>query len=226
MCGGVSHIVWMCVCECGCERVVMNVSVNVSVHMAICVWALTVRKYDCICVRVVHFRAHCMSEHECVCCSVLKSCVTLRPHGMQHARPPCPSPSPWACSNSCPSSRWCHPTLSSSVIPFSCPQSFPASGSFPLCQLFVSGGQKTGVSAWASVLPINIQSWFPLGLTGLISFQSKRPSRVFSSITIQKYQFLSTQPSLCPTLTSILDYWKNHSFDYLDLGGQSDVPTF
>ena len=109
----------------------------------------------------------------------------------------CPSPAPGACSNSWPSSRWCHPTISSSVIPFSsCLQSFPASGSFPMSQFFASGGQSIGVSASASVLPINIQNRFPLGLTGLISLQSKGFSRVFSNTSVQKLQFFGAQPSL------------------------------
>ena len=103
---------------------------------------------------------------------------SLRPHGLQHARLPCPSPTPGACSNSCPLSRWCHLTFSSLVVPFSCLQSFPASGSFPVSQFFTSGGQSTGVSASASVLPMNIQDWFPLGWTGWISLQSKGLSRV------------------------------------------------
>ena len=123
---------------------------------------------------------------------------SLRPHGLQHARLPCPSPTPRAYSNSCPSSRqWCHPTISSSVIPFStCLQSFLASGSFPVSQLFVSGGQRFGASALASVLPMNIQDWFPLGLTGLISLQSKGLSRVFFNTTVQKHQFFSAELSL------------------------------
>ena len=101
----------------------------------------------------------------------------LRPHGLQHATLPCPSPTPWACSNSCPSSQWCHPAISSSVIPFfSCLQTFPASQSFLMSQFFTSGGQSIGVSASASVLPMNIQDWFPLGWTGWISLQSKRLS--------------------------------------------------
>ena len=104
---------------------------------------------------------------------------SFRPHGLQHTRLPCPSPSPRACSNSCPLSWWCHSTISSSVIPFSsCLQSFPASGSFLMSQLFVSGVQNIGASASASVLPVNIQDWFPLGLTSLISLQSKGLSRV------------------------------------------------
>ena len=122
---------------------------------------------------------------------------SLQPHRLQHARLPCPSPSPGACSNSCPLSQWYHPTISSSVIPFSsCLQSFPASGSFLMSQLFESGGQSMGASASTSVLPMKIQDWFPLGLTGLISLQSKGLSRVFSNTTVQKHQFFSTQPSL------------------------------
>ena len=118
---------------------------------------------------------------------------SLRPRGLQHARSPCPLPAPRVYSNSCPLSRWCHPTISSSVIPFSsCPQSFPASGSFQMSQFFASGGQSIGVSASASVLPMNAQDWFPLGWTGWISLQSKGLSRVFSNITVQKHQFFST----------------------------------
>ena len=105
--------------------------------------------------------------------SVTQSCPTLWPHGLQHARLPCPSPTPGACSNSCPWSQWCHPNNSFSVIPFSCLQSIPASGSFPVSQFFTSSGQSTGVSASASVLPMNIQGWFPLGLTSLISSQKQ-----------------------------------------------------
>ena len=115
--------------------------------------------------------------------------------------------------------------ISSSVAPFSfCPQSFPASGSFPMSQLFTSGGQSIGASA--SVLSMNIQGWFPLGLTGLISWLSKGLSKVFSSTTVQKHQFLGPQPSYGPTFTSINDYWKNHSFDWTDLCWQSDVSAF
>ena len=118
---------------------------------------------------------------------------SLRPDGLQHTRLPCPSPSPGVCSNSCPSSRWCHPTISSSVIHL---QSFPASGSFPRSQFFALDGQSNGVSASASVLPMNIQDWFCLGFTSLISLQSKGFSRVFSSTTVQKHQFFSAQFSL------------------------------
>ena len=116
--------------------------------------------------------------------SVIQSCLT---HGFRHARLPCQSPTPGACSNSCPSSRWCHPTISSSVIPFSsCLLSFPVSESFPVSQFFASGNQSLGVSASTSVLPMNIQDWFPLGWTGWISLQSKGLSRVFSNTTVQK----------------------------------------
>ena len=122
---------------------------------------------------------------------------SLRPHGLQHARLPCPSPIPGACSNSCPSSWRYHPTISSSVIPFSsCLQSFSASGSFPMSQFFASGGQSIGVLASTSVLPMNIEDWFPLGLTGWISLQSKGLSRVFFNTTVQKHQFFSAQLSL------------------------------
>ena len=134
----------------------------------------------------------------CLCLLLLFSCSvmsdSLLPHGLQHAWLPCPSLSLGVCSNSCPLSRWCHPTISSSVVFFSCPYSFPASGSFPMSQLFALGGQSTGASA--SVLPMNIQDWFPLRLTGLISFLSKRLSRVFSNATVRKHQFFGTQPSL------------------------------
>ena len=128
--------------------------------------------------------------------SVAQSCPTLQPHGLQHARPPCPSPTPRAYLNSCPLSWWCYPTISSSVVPFSsCLQSSPVSGSFQMSQLFTSGGQSTGVSASTSILPMNTQDWFPLGCTGWISLQSKGLSRVFSNTTVQKSQFFGTQHS-------------------------------
>ena len=134
---------------------------------------------------------------------------SLRPHGLQHTRPPCPLPTPGVYSNSCPLNWWCHPTISSSVVPFSSLlQSFPASGSFPMSQLFVSGGQSIGVSASASVLPMNIQGWFPLGFTDLILL-SKGLSTIFSSTTVWKHQFFSIQPSL----------WSN--FHICTWGGQS-----
>ena len=128
-------------------------------------------------------------------CSVMSD--SLWPHGLQHARLPCPLPTPGAYSNSCPLSWWCHLTIFPSVVPFSSYlQSFPASGSFPVSQVFVSGGQRIGVSASSSIFLMNIQDWFPLKLTSLTSFQSKGLSRVFSNTTTQKHQFFSTQLSL------------------------------
>ena len=142
---------------------------------------------------------------------------SLWPHEMQYSRLPCPSPSPGVCSNLCPLSQWCYPTISFSVVPFSsCPQSFPASGSFPMSWLFSSGGQITGASASASVLSMNIQGWFPLGLTGLISLKPKRLSRVFSSTTIWKQQFFDTpvffmvqlsHPYMTTRKTIVLTIW-------------------
>ena len=155
-------------------------------------------------------------------CSVMSDCLWL--HGLQHARPPCPSWTPKAYSDSCPSSQWCHPTISSSVIPFSsCLQSFPASGSFPMSQFFTSGGQSVGVSASALVLPVNIQDWFPLGWTGWIfccprDSQESSPTPQFKSINSSSLSFLYS-----PTFTSVHDYWKNHSFDKTDLCWQSNV---
>ena len=147
---------------------------------------------------------------------------------MEHTRIPCPSPSPRACSNSHPLSRSSHPTVSSSVIPFSsCLQSFPASGSFAMSQFFSSGGQSIGASVSASVLPVNFQNLFPLRWTGLISLLSKGLSTVFSNTTVQKHQFFGLLSLLYgPTHTSIHNYWKNHSFDYMDLCWQSDVSVF
>ena len=126
-------------------------------------------------------------------CSVVSD--SLRPHELQHARSPCPSPNPGVHSDLCPSSRWCHPTISNFVVPPPCPQSFPVSGSFKMNQLFTSGGQSIGVSASASVLPMNTQDWCPLGWTGWISLQSKGLSRVFSNTTAQKHQFFGAQLS-------------------------------
>ena len=150
---------------------------------------------------LVFLALSCMS---CLFCSVQfssfqsLSCIWLfATHGLQHARPPYSSPTPGTYSNSCPLSRWCYPTNSSSVIPFSsCPQAFSASGSFQVSQLFASGGQSIGVSALASVLPMNIQDWFPWGWAGWISLQSKGLSRVFSNTTVQNHQFFSAQLSL------------------------------
>ena len=146
------------------------------------------------------------------------------PHGLQHTRPPCPSSTPRACSNSSPSSWWCHPTISSSVIPFSsCLQSFPASGSFQMSQFFASGGQSIRASASASVLPMNTQDQSPLGWTGWISLQYKGLSRVFSNTTVQKHQFFGTQLSLWSNSHIHTWPWKNHSFGLMDHCQQSNV---
>ena len=140
---------------------------------------------------------------------------SLQPHELQHSRLPCPSLSPWVCSNSCPLSQWCHPAISSSVTHFSsCRQSLPASGSFPVSWLFTSGGQSIGASASGPVLPMNIQHLFPLELTGLIFLLSKGLTRVFSNTTIQKHQFFGTQPSLWSKSHIFIWLLENHSFDY------------
>ena len=145
--------------------------------------------------------------------SVAQLRLTVQPHGPQHARLPCPSPTLGAYSNSCPSSWWCHPTISSSIVPFSSYlQSFPGSGSFPVSQFFTSGSQSIGVSASASVRPMYIPDWFPLGWTGWISLQSKGLSRVFSNTTVQKHQFFSSI-SMDVQFRCIHDCWKNDSFD-------------
>ena len=156
------------------------------------------------------YQQNCEAAFDHIVCSVQSSCsvvsYSLRPHESQHNRPPCPSPTPGVYSNSCPSSRWCHPTISSSVVPFSsCPQSLPASGSFPMSQLFAWGGQTIRVSASASVLPMNSQDWSPLGWTDWISLQSKGLSRVFSNTTVQKHQFFSAQ--LSPQSNSHIHIW-------------------
>ena len=141
-------------------------------------------------------------------CSLVSD--SLQVHGLPHTRLPCPSPSPRVCSNSCLLSQWCHPTISSSVAPFSsCPPSFPASGSFPKSWFFASGGQSIGASASASVLPMNSQDWFPLGWTGWISLQSKGLSRVFLSTTALKHQFFGAQPSLWNAVKS--STWEKRS---------------
>ena len=157
---------------------------------------------------------------------------SMQLHELQHTRPPCPSRTPGVHPNPCPLSQWCHPTILSSVVPFSsCPQSFPVSGSFQMSQFFTSGGQSIGVSASTSVLPMNIQDWFPLGWTDWISLQSRdsqesSPTTQFKSINSSALSFLYS-----PAITSIHDYWKNHSFDYLtiwilDLCWQSHVSAF
>ena len=152
---------------------------------------------------------------------------SLRPRALQHARPPCPSQPPRVYSNSCPSSQWCHPSISSSVIPFSsCSLSFPALGSFPMSQLFAFGGQSIGISASTSVCPINSQDWSPLGWT--VGFpcspresQESSPTPQFKSINSLAHSFLHSL-----TLTSIHDHWKNHGVDQMDLCWQSSVSAF
>ena len=158
------------------------ISIKIQMVLDVCLYKTP---FICIWVKaLVQFSRTVMSD-------------SLQPHGLQHTRPPCPSPTPRVYSNSCPSSQWCHPTISSSVIPFFfCLQSFPASGSFQMSLFFTSGGQSIGVSASALVLPVNIQDWSPLGWTGWISLQSKGLSRVFSNTTVQKHQFFGTQLSL------------------------------
>ena len=176
--------------------------------------------------RVHHWAEHLVSAHHCYFVWIMMEEVqfshsvvsnSLQPHGLQHTRLlPCPSPTPGAYSNSCPLSQWCHPTISSSVVPFSSHlQSFLASGSFQMNQFFASGGQSIGVSASTSVLPMNIQDWSPLGWTGWISLQSKGLSRVFSNTTVQKLSFLYTQllrPSLsfrgCPFCQNHMARWR------------------
>ena len=157
---------------------------NKSVHLSVCLLACLLQWSGdyLLFLHLLLFRRSVVSD-------------SLQPHGLQHTRLPCPSPSPGACSNSCPLSQWCRPTISSSVVPFSfCLQSFPASGSFLMSWLSASGGQSIGASA--SVLLMNLQDWFPLGLISLISLQSKGLSSVFSNTTAQKHRFFGTQPSL------------------------------
>ena len=160
---------------------------------------------------IMFSRFICILVVSICCCSgdqlLISHVWSLWPHGLQHSRLSGPSPSPGAYSNSCPLSRWCHPTISPSVIPFSSSlQSFPASGSFLMSLLFELGGQSIEASSSASVLPMNIQDWFPSGLTGLISLQSKGLSRVFSNTTVQKHQFFIAQPS---------SYSKSHIYIWL-----------
>ena len=172
-------------------------------------WVLSLLQEDSTCYeapkpKLCNYWAHALELTVQFSHSVVSD--SFRPHGLQHTRLPCPSPTPRACSNSCSSSRWCHSTISSSVVPFSsCLQSFPASGSFLMSQFFASGGQSIGVSASASVLPMNIQDWFPLGWTDWISLQSKGLSRVFPKTTVQKHQFFSAQ--LCLWSNSHIHTW-------------------
>ena len=156
-----------------------------------------------------------------------QSCLTLRLHELQHGRPPCPSPTFGVHSNSHPLSRWCHPAISSSVIPFStCPQSLPSSESFPMSHLFAWGGQSTGVSALASFCPRKSQGWAPSEWTSWISLQSKGLSRVFSTPQFKSIYSLALNFLHSPTVTSIHDHRKNHSLDYTDLCWQSNISAF
>ena len=161
-----------------------NLEITTDKSLVIYLWSFFLTYIISILLSSVHFSRSIVSD-------------SLQPHEPQHARPPCRSQTPGVHPNPCPSSQWCHPTISSSVIPCSsCPQSFPESGSFQMSQFFASGGQSIGVSASTSVLAMNIQDWSPLGWTGWIPLQSKGLSRVFSNTTVQKHQFFSTQLSL------------------------------
>ena len=169
-------------------------------------------------VKINHMVTHKISLKKCQTRSVQFSCSvvsdSLRPHDSKHTRPPCQSTTPRVYSNSCPWSPWCHPAISSSVIPFSsCPQSLSASGFCPMSQIFTWGGQSIGVSASASVLPMNTQDWSALGWTGRISLQSMGFSKVLSNTTVQKHQLSAHSFLHSPTLTSIHDHGKNHSLD-------------
>ena len=175
----------------------MVIQVTCLVHIYSSNMALTVNYYRC------NFKKYTYIQFSSVAQVVSDS---LRPYELQHARPPCTSPTPGVHPNPCPSSRWCHPTISSSVVPFSsCPQSFKTSGSFPMSQLFASGGQSIGVSASTSVLPMNTQDWTPLGWTGWISLQFKGLSRVFSTPQFKSINSLVLSFLYSPTLTSIHD---------------------
>ena len=152
---------------------------------------------------------------------------SLGPHGLQHTKLPCPLPSPRACSNSCPSSWWCHTTISISVTPFSSHlQPFAASVSFPKSLFFRIWWPKYWSFSFSIIPAMNIQDWFPLGLSSWISLQSKGVSRVFSNTTVQKHQFFGLSFLDTPILTWVDDYWKSHSFDYMDLCQQSNVSAF
>ena len=174
-------------------------SLHISLPLHFFNWIILV----CLPQRSALLKSWDFHQYLCVSYPISQSCLTLQPHGQLHTRLPYPSPLPEVHSNSCPLSWWCHPTILSSVIPFSfCPQSFLASQSFPMSRLFVSGCQSTEVSASSSVLPMNIRGWFPLGLTGMISLQSKGLSSDFPRATVQRHQFFGA--------LIVHDYWKNH----------------
>ena len=192
----------------GREWAVSEGSVLVSVRATGKAAFTCVRPQESIQGKICFIKLQCTEMTHWISVQFSRSVVpdSLQPRELQHARPPCPSPTLVVYPNSCPVSQWCHPTISSSVNPFSSHlQSFPASGSFQMSQLFISGGQSIGVSASTSVLPMNIQDWFPLGWTGWISLQCKGLSRVFSNTTVEKHQFFSTQ--LCSQSNSHILTW-------------------
>ena len=165
-------------------------------HKLLCPWDFPGKNTGVDCHFLLHLRHWLCLNDVRIICGVTSVTQSLQPHGLQHARPPCPSPTPSVYSNSCPLSWWCHPTSSSSVIPFSSHlQTFPASGSFPVSQSFPSGDQSIGASALASILPKTIQDWFPLGYTGRISLQSEGLPKVFSDTKVQKHQLFGAQLS-------------------------------
>ena len=198
------------VCVCVCVCVCMCVCVCVCARVRVLFKDFSQKTRTWWGSRMAGRSSHILNSHLC-CCSAVQSYLTFcDPMDCSISRLPCPR----ACSNSCPLSQWCLPTISSSVLPFSfCLPSFPASGSFLKIWLFASGGQSTGASASASVLLMNIQGWFPLGLTGWISLQSKGLSRVFSNTTFKSNKSSVFRLLYGPILTSIHDYWKNHSYD-------------
>ena len=189
---------------------------------------LTISSQSIKCIIIiVHLQCYISFKCTYCYCSVAQACPNLVTPWTEAHQAFLPSQSPRVCSNSSPLSQWSHPTILSSVIPFSsCLQSFPASGSFPMSWLFTSGGQNTGSSPSASVLPMSIRGWFPLGLKGLNSLQSKGFLRVFSNTTVQSTNSAALSLLYNPTLTSVHDYWKNHSFDYMEFCWQSDVSAF
>ena len=172
---------------------------------------------------MTEFLTHCK-----IVVAAVQSPSHVRLYGLQHASPLCPSLSPEVCPSSCPLHQWCHPTISLSDTLFSFfPQSFPVSGTFPLSQLFASDDHYTGVSTSSSVLPMSIQSWFPLRLTGLISLHSIGFSEVFSSTIVWRHQFFGALSSLqTPALTAIHDHWEDHRLNYMDFCWQSNVSAF
>ena len=196
--GNKEFMIWATVsswsCFCWLYRVPPSLAAKNIINL---ISVLTIWWCPCLVSSLVNYHQIAMTF---ACISQFSRSVvsySLWPHGLQHASLPCPSPTPGAYSNSCPSTQWCHPTISSSVIPFSShPEAFLASGSFQMSQFFTSVGQSIGVSTSASALPMNIWDWFPLGWTGWISLQSKGLSRVFSNTRVQKHQFFSTQLSL------------------------------